>query len=48
MVEVRIFGYRKAEGGEGKGFGSRGAGFDVRKGRGSRAGRCSGHSSSHW
>ena len=42
MIGVRVFGYRKAGGGEGKGLGPREAGFDAGKGRGSSGERCSG------
>ena len=35
MVGVRVVGYRRTGGGEGKGLGSREAGFDARNGRGS-------------
>ena len=35
MIGVDVLWYRKAGGGEGKGLGSREAGFDARKGRGS-------------
>ena len=35
MIEVCVFGYRKARGGEGKGLGSKEVGFDVGKGHGS-------------
>ena len=39
MVGVCVVGYRRAGGGEGKGLGSREAGFDAGKGRGS-TGKC--------
>ena len=42
MIEVCALGYGKARGGEGKGLGSREAGFDAGKGRGSTVERRSG------
>ena len=39
---VHVWGYRKAGRGEGKGLGSREAGFDAGKGRGSAGECCSG------